>query len=282
MDRSMQGTPRRSRFGIAFVMKFSGWNRPFLVFDHSCTTPDGKCTEIELVFVEDHGDEGLNRDPLAVVRIDRPNWSIVNAVCEIPGFDPALFLEELQREIQEKHKDVLLKRDHDIRTYGDYLAPSAKKHRWTRNEMTTYINVFLSREQDRFFLDSEDGRYFVTDSYCTKPDCACKEVILSFCRQHPRTKKFNPTFALSVNLGTRTYKVLDNFFGGSTAEIASLYERFLTALGDEKLGILKERHNRLKKMHRLLVGPSSVPKIGRNEICPCGSGKKYKVCCQGK
>lgn len=24
------------------------------------------------------------------------------------------------------------------------------------------------------------------------------------------------------------------------------------------------------------------PKIGRNEICPCGSGKKYKHCCINK
>jgi len=23
----------------------------------------------------------------------------------------------------------------------------------------------------------------------------------------------------------------------------------------------------------------SMPKVGRNEPCPCGSGKKYKNCC---
>jgi uncharacterized protein YecA (UPF0149 family) len=23
----------------------------------------------------------------------------------------------------------------------------------------------------------------------------------------------------------------------------------------------------------------SEPKVGRNEPCPCGSGKKYKLCC---
>lgn len=23
-----------------------------------------------------------------------------------------------------------------------------------------------------------------------------------------------------------------------------------------------------------------APKIGRNELCPCGSGKKYKKCCK--
>jgi len=24
------------------------------------------------------------------------------------------------------------------------------------------------------------------------------------------------------------------------------------------------------------------PKVGRNDSCPCGSGKKYKKCCLGK
>jgi len=28
--------------------------------------------------------------------------------------------------------------------------------------------------------------------------------------------------------------------------------------------------------------PVTVVKVGRNEPCPCGSGKKYKRCCQGK
>jgi uncharacterized protein YecA (UPF0149 family) len=26
----------------------------------------------------------------------------------------------------------------------------------------------------------------------------------------------------------------------------------------------------------------SEPKVGRNDPCPCGSGKKYKKCCMGK
>ncbi len=25
-----------------------------------------------------------------------------------------------------------------------------------------------------------------------------------------------------------------------------------------------------------------APKVGRNDPCPCGSGKKYKKCCMGK
>jgi hypothetical protein len=25
-----------------------------------------------------------------------------------------------------------------------------------------------------------------------------------------------------------------------------------------------------------------MAKVGRNELCPCGSGKKYKLCCESK
>ncbi|MBQ2707482.1 MAG: SEC-C domain-containing protein [Clostridia bacterium] len=27
------------------------------------------------------------------------------------------------------------------------------------------------------------------------------------------------------------------------------------------------------------TAPARTPKVGRNDPCPCGSGKKYKKCC---
>ena len=34
------------------------------------------------------------------------------------------------------------------------------------------------------------------------------------------------------------------------------------------------------RLSKLLKGiGAKVPKVGRNERCPCGSGKKYKKCC---
>ena len=29
------------------------------------------------------------------------------------------------------------------------------------------------------------------------------------------------------------------------------------------------------------AAPAASPKVGRNDPCPCGSGKKYKKCCGG-
>ena len=40
-------------------------------------------------------------------------------------------------------------------------------------------------------------------------------------------------------------------------------------------------HNpRLRKSMGIKIKPRTLlPKIGRNEPCPCGSGKKFKKCC---
>jgi len=34
-----------------------------------------------------------------------------------------------------------------------------------------------------------------------------------------------------------------------------------------------------KKTKKVTVAKRSAPETGRNELCPCGSGKKYKKCC---
>jgi uncharacterized protein YecA (UPF0149 family) len=44
----------------------------------------------------------------------------------------------------------------------------------------------------------------------------------------------------------------------------------------EKARELEKEKKRLEKLSR---APVKSVKIGRNEPCPCGSGKKYKKCC---
>ena len=47
-------------------------------------------------------------------------------------------------------------------------------------------------------------------------------------------------------------------------------------LADE---ILKERQ--LARMRSVQPGPRKPARVGRNDLCPCGSGKKFKNCCMG-
>jgi len=39
------------------------------------------------------------------------------------------------------------------------------------------------------------------------------------------------------------------------------------------------KHDKVKEFKRILNPPLRVVKIGRNDPCPCNSGKKYKKCC---
>jgi SWIM/SEC-C metal-binding protein len=47
------------------------------------------------------------------------------------------------------------------------------------------------------------------------------------------------------------------------------------------VGIEPDKPEYIAELERALYGatPVHVEKIGRNEACPCGSGKKYKKCC---
>ena len=78
----------------------------------------------------------------------------------------------------------------------------------------------------------------------------------------------------------------------SEAEIAPVLELLQGGNPDviaEKAGITKEqlfqlRDNLLAEAESKKIEETDLPfeKIGRNDPCPCGSGKKYKRCCLDK
>ena len=77
-----------------------------------------------------------------------------------------------------------------------------------------------------------------------------------------------------------------------TMEGYELFDRMLDSI-DAKIAIYLlnaeiTQNTERKQQHKLLANdgkkkakaqPKKVKKVGRNELCPCGSGKKYKQCC---
>jgi uncharacterized protein YecA (UPF0149 family) len=50
-----------------------------------------------------------------------------------------------------------------------------------------------------------------------------------------------------------------------------------------KVTELADRHGDPEGLLRPVSLPRNRgPKVGRNDLCPCGSGRKYKRCCLGK
>ena len=65
------------------------------------------------------------------------------------------------------------------------------------------------------------------------------------------------------------------FFNMLKADADYLYglPQWETILGEEKMTEIAKQYKQSKTVRR------ESPKIGRNDPCPCGSGKKYKHCC---
>ena len=65
------------------------------------------------------------------------------------------------------------------------------------------------------------------------------------------------------------------FFNMLKADADYLYSlpQWETVLGKEKMVQIAKEYKQSRTVRR------ATPKIGRNDPCPCGSGKKYKHCC---
>jgi len=178
-----------------------------------------------------------------------------------------------------------------------------------RGTMVGYPEVFPWGLQFEFTL--ADERWFADDQYCVVPGCDCTEPALSFYHL-PRIdisplRPLKDDVTLYYNYVSGQTKVLEAKPGNPAADALMSALRATHPDLDQKL---RRRHHQLKQLgQRLLVKPrpgsnhpiaslptldrgsgeppsllpaarvTRQPKVGRNDPCPCGSGKKYKKCC---
>jgi hypothetical protein len=144
-----------------------------------------------------------------------------------------------------------------------------------------------------------DDEYALIEAYCNEPDCDCRRVFFNVASW--RTKEVLAVIAY----GWESKKYYAKWFGdydpaiirglqGPTLNSASHQSKLAPALLTEVTHVLQDKNyvDRLKRHYRMFKAlvdsephePETlqlVPRgeIGRNDPCPCGSGKKYKKCC---
>lgn len=192
----------------------------------------------------------------------------------------------------------------DLDTVTAWLPPEVLSGQAT---MVGYAEVFPWAEELRLPLAGDT--WIADDQYCIDADCGCQTTILSFIRL-PRVLT-RPTRTLRFDAVLRHDYLRDR----STVE----ERRFRSPEATELMAALRmahpdcnaffqERHRQLRYLARRLIPsgvrnvrraprlqtsevlpePSPPPppppvraaiKPGRNDPCPCGSGRKYKKCC---
>jgi uncharacterized protein YecA (UPF0149 family) len=132
-------------------------------------------------------------------------------------------------------------------------------------------------------INNED--YIVLDAYCAAPYCDCSDMAIDLFKINNETVLEKPDFSFIYNYKSNKYEnemdmgqdIIENQIIPNLLNLNKLF---------------KERHKQLKeKLHTLMQKKQwqaglkkqkknwKRNKIGRNEPCPCGSGKKYKKCC---
>ena len=136
---------------------------------------------------------------------------------------------------------------------------------------------------DRLYATVADNQYSVSDQYCLQTNCSCTETYLGFIEIDEKTRSGKDVCYVSLDYKKRVLKLIDDSpvkLGLSTLQTAM--EQQIPDLYET----LRQRHLRLKtiyafckKKHFTKTQPLVMPKVARNDPCPCGNGKKYQKCC---
>jgi hypothetical protein len=144
-------------------------------------------------------------------------------------------------------------------------------------------------------FDLEGETWQAMDDYCVNPPCTCTEAHLTF-RAWPQGAPWGPSVHHDL-IGTGPMACLSSVgpkwhtIEASPANRPSL-DRLVRALEEAYPALRQMLEARriflrsLAKASGFAPRPQALPftpagprKVGRNEPCPCGSGKKYKHCC---
>jgi hypothetical protein len=123
---------------------------------------------------------------------------------------------------------------------------------------------------------------------CTEPMCDCRDAMMLAVSIDPEAPpspeemkaKWKGSEAMSALIDIDSGAATPDARDGSTPLSSEWLEYLKVAVDHELLDVL---HDAWLDAKDVVDAPQpqqrQAPKVGRNDLCPCGSGKKYKRCC---
>lgn len=273
------------------VLSPSGPSRLLVCFPEFCTHPACTCREVSLKTValelaappDSYEDlrQLLDEGEARFFQIDL-DFGLIGP---IPGKDQRPPLEEEWLAFLRTHVDGVLL---DSLNASWVKAKGVKEDRgwrsidWSKrdpHQMVVWEELFPEDRVDHFLLD--DRIFFASEHYCRKPGCSCAEVRLVF-TEIEVGGKYRDIGSVRLDLSRGT-----EFEREVPRRNASTFEALWAAFQKRHAvgGRLAKHSRRVQAIAPSLSSPPppsptpSPPKAGRNDPCPCGSGKKFKRCC---
>jgi hypothetical protein len=149
--------------------------------------------------------------------------------------------------------------------------------------MVGYYEILPYAKPVEFTLGART--WLLDDQHCVRANCSCQEAALSFFELRPSAQPSGigsePTLCIRYAYDTGQIEPLSGAKGGrwSGQDFVDALREVLPDLDS----VLAKRQALLRRLYRCALSRKTIrlqaPKPGRNELCPCGSGKKYKKCC---
>ena len=196
--------------------------------------------------------------------------------------DPELFAWLSKRLLSDEYLKILKRRWRILKKENDDQWQKEDWSWWSPGEKIPYHKAFP--ESFSFIVICNRKQFLVNDYYCVTPGCQCRDITLSIMNYGKNLIEAGG----SIEIDCQTLKPI-NFDSISINRntLQDIWKEFRKT-GDLKTTLL-ERRKRMKSIGKELfemrnvdtqVQPiKSIRKTGRNQPCPCGSGKKYKKCC---
>lgn len=139
---------------------------------------------------------------------------------------------------------------------------------------------------DNLLVTINGKECIIIDQYCLLPKCPCTDTNLNIFSVDKVGKTGTELCSVSVNYRKKNWKIIEE------VSLPVTLKTVRTTIEGQLPNIYKQLHKRhvklkaiyahCKKKHYSPKEVLQLPKVGRNDPCPCGSGKKYKKCCLWK
>lgn len=274
------------------LLHFERQKRSFLLLEKYCKTYSCPCYSVSIGLIElDENEINVENPKNVFFNVDLQTWEeIENPDRQIDVQDIIdEFLREIPIQLKKRFRKGYKENKERIKRY---LASKIPIKDITEGYMISYSKVFHpegsvldGKTGISFSFEFENRKYFIEDLYCMSPECDCQEARFMFMELNKEKKVLSDIFSVTLSFQNKIeFDFFENYTKIEAIRLFSKWRESFPAL----LHTVNYRYDEMKTVGReLIISDLSrterlgrkKKKIGRNDPCPCGSGKKYKKCC---
>lgn len=267
------------------IVKSEFYPSNMIIEESYCTNPKCNCRNVTLKFLK-FDEKNKENEPLFSIKLNIDTFKVVDKTV----YDKSVrtddiideFLTAVESEIRDRlNKNYKIVKDEDKKM----LKPINQniKELISNGNCISFAEIFDNVETFTF-RDDNNNLIYIDDQYCMSPKCHCNETFLSFIEIDELQGKAKNLFTLRYSLKKEKYDI--EFESFNEEEVKSVVKSFKTK--EKQIRVkLKRRYDDMKSIGTKINDEDKIKivpqindtKVGRNDMCPCGSGKKYKKCC---